>query len=228
MFNPRPAIRYVPLMEGHVCAVVDDFLLDPGAMVKHARTERARFGIDADNSYPGPELGLSKQYAFALDEFFMQHVRKALGARRTLGVSSRLSLATLAPHQLSPLQRLCHRDAADLPGDQGVAACVAYLFDNARLGGTSFYRPTRALGEIAQLLRDARDGKVVPQAAYLTSSNDAFEQVASIPAAWNRAIFYDGGIFHAAQISEPALLRDDPATGRLTMNGFFRYRKAAA
>ena len=77
------------------------------------------------------------------------------------------------------------------------------------------------------MLREAASGALSPPAAYLTASNDCFEQVASVPAAFNRAIFYDGEIFHAAQIEAPHLLTDDPMTGRLTMNGFFRYRRVA-
>jgi Rps23 Pro-64 3,4-dihydroxylase Tpa1-like proline 4-hydroxylase len=62
---------------------------------------------------------------------------------------------------------------------------------------------------------------------YMTASNEWFEQVATVPAKFNRAIFYDGSVFHAAQIERPQLLTDDPATGRLTLNGFFRYRRNA-
>lgn len=227
MFNSRPVIQHVPIAPGQVCVVVDDFLRDPHALRAQALRERAQFALDAGNSYPGVELAMPKEWAFALDEFFMQHVRRALGARRTISVSARLSMATLAPSQLSPLQRLCHRDAAVLPPGQGVAACVAYLFDDPRLGGTSFYHPRGSLDDTARLLRDASAGRLQPDAAYLAASNDWFAQVATVPAVFNRAIFYDGAVFHAAQISAPALLTSDPATGRLTVNGFFRHRRAA-
>ncbi len=227
MFNPRPVIRYLPIAEGRTCAVVDDFLLEPHKLVEHAVAQRGQFAMDAGNYYPGPELGLDKAFAFALDEFFMQHVRRSLGARRTVSVSSRLSMATLPVEVLRPLQRLCHRDADGLAAGEGAAASVTYLFDDARLGGTSFYVPKRSLEETAQLLRAARDGKVEPGASYMNASNQWFEQVCTVPAKFNRAIFYDGTVFHAAQITEPQLLDADPARGRLTMNGFFRYRKSA-
>lgn len=230
MFNSRPSIRYVPITAGQVCVVVDDFLADPAAMVRHAAEHRSSFANDAANSYPGIELDLPRDWAFALDEFFMLHVRKALGARRTISVSARLSLATLTPDQLSPLQRLCHRDFTALPQDQGVAASVAYLFDQPQMGGTSFYLPTRPLDDTARMLKDAARGELgadMSRPGYLTASNAWFEQVASVPAAFNRAIFYDGAVFHAAQITAPGLLSSDPATGRLTMNGFFRHRRSA-
>jgi hypothetical protein len=226
MFNPRPTIRYLPIDAHHSCAVVDDFLLDPRALV--AQAQREQFATEADNYYPGPEFRLGQSFAFALDEFFMQHIRRSLGARRTVSVSARLSLATLGSGQLAPLQRLCHRDATAFPPGEGLAASVAYLFDQPRMGGTSFYVPRQSLEETAQLLRDARDGAVAVEAAYMHGSNQWFEQVCTVPAKFNRAIFYNGEVFHAAQIEEPGLLSADPAVGRLTLNGFFRYRKNAS
>ncbi len=108
-----------------------------------------------------------------------------------------------------------------------MAACVVYLFDAPGMGGTSFYAPRQSLEDTAQLLRAARDGQLDVAPSYLHTSNAWFEQVCTVPAAFNRAIFYDGSVFHAAQITAPAMLSDDPARGRLTMNGFFRYRKNA-
>ena len=239
MFNPRPVVRLIPIPGHAPCVVVDELLAEPQRLIDHALAQQAAFAIDPDNFYPGPELALSQQTAFLLDEFFMQHVRRALGARRTISVSARLSLATLAPAALHPLQRLCHRDAQGLPDGQGSAASVLYLFDQPRLGGTSFYIPKRSLADTAALLRQASASSISQAGAavdaiggvapgYLAASNDWFEQVCSVPAAFNRAIFYDGEIFHAAQIDAPALLSPDPLRGRLTMNGFFRHRKSLA
>lgn len=228
MFNPRPSIRYVPISVQHVCVVVDDFLAEPRKLVEYALANREQFAIDPDNFYPGPELGLSKEFAFGLDEFFMQHVRRALGARRTISASGRLSMATLGVDELTPLQRLCHRDAAAFPDGEGVAASVAYLFDDEAMGGTSFYVPRKSLEETARVLREAAEGRLQVEVSYMNRSNEWFEQVCTVPARFNRAIFYDGSVFHAAQIERPALLRDDPACGRLTLNGFFRYRENAA
>lgn len=227
MFNPRPTVRYVPITGGHTCAVVDDFLLDPQRLIAHAVAQRDQFAIDSSNFYPGPELGLPKEFAFALDEFFMLHVRRSLGARRTVSVSGRLSLATLTGNALSGLQRLCHRDAAAFPPGEGLAASVAYLFDAPSMGGTSFYVPKHSLEETAALLRRVADGDVEIAPGYMTASNEWFEQVATVPAKFNRVIFYNGTVFHAAQIERPQLLTGDPATGRLTLNGFFRYRRNA-
>ena len=228
MFNPRPTIRYIPITGQHTCTVIDDFLAEPHKLVQFAIAQRSRFAVDPDNYYPGPELDMGSDVARALDEFFMQHVRRALGARRILHTMTRLALATLTGAELHPLQRLCHRDAITLPPDEGVAASVAYLFDAPELGGTSFYVPKKSEAETAQCLQRAADGALAVAPAYLSQSNEWFEQACTVPAKFNRAIFYDGTVFHAAQIERSALLTPDPQHGRLTMNGFFRYRRTAA
>ncbi len=234
MFNPRPAVRRVPICAGETCVVVDDFLLDPHAMVARAQAERGQFA-QAPGFYPGPERDLGPAVAQQLEQFFNQHVRAALGARRTLAAASRLSLASCPVERLAPLQRLCHRDAVGLGAAEGAGAMVAYLFQDARLGGTSFFVPKRPLDEIAAMMRMARGMDSAAFTAFLgqapaypIGSNSWFEHVAEVPAAWNRAVFYNGTVFHSGHITAPELLDADPARGRLTMNGFFRLRLNAA
>jgi hypothetical protein len=41
-------------------------------------------------------------------------------------------------------------------------------------------------------------------------------------------VFYDGGQFHSSHITRPEMLSDDPAHGRLTLNGFFVCKRSAA
>lgn len=234
MFNPRPHLRHLSIADGETCVVVDDFLRDPQAMVAHAVARRAQFAQGPNSHYPGPELALPGEIARQLEQFFNQHVRATLGGRRTLAVNTRLSMVTTAPAQLKPTQRQCHLDAVGLAPSQGAGAMVAYLFDDARLGGTSFYVPRRSVDEIAAVMRlsGAMDGAAFDRLlgappAYMTASNHWFEHVLEVPAAWNRAIFYNGTVFHSGHIGAPELLADDPARGRLTMNGFMRMRRAA-
>lgn len=228
MFNPRPTIRHIRITGSHTCTVIDDFLAEPHKLVEFAVAQQAQFAMDPDNYYPGPELGLGPDVARALDEFFALHVRRSLGARRTLHASARLAMATLRGPQLNGLQRLCHRDAVALPPGEGVAASVVYLFDDPRLGGTSFYVPKKPFDETAAFLQRVADGAPLPRPGYMSGSDEWFEQVSTVVAKFNRAIFYDGTLFHAAQIEDPALLTELPATGRLTMNGFFRVRRSAS
>lgn len=242
LFNPRPRIERVPIMDhgagsgtGQDAAwVIDDVLLDPEALRQQAVAQRHRFVSASHNAYPGLEWQMDRAVSDPLADFFMMHVRALLGARRTLSMYSRLSLATLQPAQLRPLQRLCHRDRFGIGPGEGVAACILYLFDAPELGGTSFYRPRRPVDDInadirrwATLDDAAFTRELGSEPAYLTASNAHFELLRTVPAAFNRAVFYDGSQFHSSHITQPALLSDDPARGRLTLNGFFITRQTA-
>ena len=234
MFNPRPRIERLPLAPGRDVWVVDDVLLDPLALRDRALRERDLFVASPHNAYPGLEWHMGSDVCEPLSEFFLLHLRQRLGARRTLSMYSRLSIATLQPPQLSPLQRLCHRDRFGTGPDEMVAACTLYLFDAPALGGTGFYAPRRPIDDInADIRRWATmDGaaftaEIGAAPGYLTHSNAHFELLGTVPAAFNRAVFYDGGAFHSSHITAPGLLSADPARGRLTLNGFFVCRRSA-
>jgi hypothetical protein len=234
MFNPRPTLRHFQIDNSETCVVVDNFFSDPEAIKAHSVSQRSQFAMAPNSYYPGPELALPTSVTGELEQFFNQHVRATLGARRTLAATTRLSIVATRADQLKPLQRLCHRDATNLAPSEGAAAMVAYLFKDSRLGGTSFYMPRRPMDEIAAMMRLARDMDTASfsnllgqESAYPTTSNAWFEHVLHVPAAWNRAIFYDGTVFHSGHITAPELLDVDPAKGRLTMNAFIRTRKRA-
>lgn len=234
IFNPDASIRVVPLFDEHHCIVIDDFLREPQALVDFANSKRAHFLYDVDNYFPGLEMDMGREFALSLEQYFMLQMRRHFAARRQLGVSCRISMTTLQTHELSALQRLCHRDADTFPAGVGIAAAVVYLFQNNDLGGTSFYRPKLSADATRELLSTAQNA--TPEActtmlktspAYLHASNDYFELMQTVPAKWNRAIFYEGTIFHAAHITQPALLNCEPRTARLALNGFFKFKKIA-
>lgn len=235
MFNPSAQIQSVPLFDGHECLIVDDILADPEAWVDTACRHHDKFG-PSPFAYPGFELALSPRVLALFGEFFASHARKRLGGRRTLGVTARYSIATLKPHELQPRQWLCHRDSAGMPADQCMAASVLYLFHDEGLGGTSFYRPRQGASATDALVHAcstldkpsfrARHPEIA--ASYMLDGNAWFDRVASVAARWNRAIFYDGSLFHCADLRAPERLHDDPARGRLTMNAFFTCRRQAA
>lgn len=64
-------------------------------------------------------------------------------------------------------------------------------------------------------------------AGYMHGSNDYFERVLQVPARFNRAVFYDGGLFHCSDNGPAGAMPDDPRTGRLTLNGFFNCTRPA-
>lgn len=233
MFNPRPIIQLIPIAGHHPCVVIDDFLLDPQALVEIAVRFRGSFTMAPHNAYPGLELPTSESYSRRLNDFFMQHVRHLLGARLTLDLFSRLSMVTLRADELSPHQRICHRDRLSTDPQVCFGASVLYLFHDARLGGTSFFVPKIPISEIDHLLSEWKNisnadfSKLVgTEPAYMTTSNDYFELVRTVPAAWNRVIFYDGSIFHSGHITAPEKMCADPSRGRLTINSFFTCRRS--
>lgn len=151
-------------------------------------------------------------------------------------LSTNLSMATMQPDQLSNLQRVCHVDPRNRVDRFNYAALV-YLFKNEELGGTGFYRgKDRALMEQATTaeLEDPAKGLVFLQehfatfrgpACYMTESNEIAELVASVPARFNRLIFYSGDLPHSASIASPELLSTDFSQGRLTLNCFANVRR---
>lgn len=234
MVNPRPRVTVVPIFDGHQCVVVDDFLAEPEIMVEYAALERRQFVDSADSYYPGPELPLTGRIVTSVQEAFLLHARGPLKARRVLGISSRLSLVTRRPEQLLQGQLLPHRDAYNLGAMEGVGAMVLYLFKDERLGGTSFFKPKLPPAQIDAMLlelkRMDRAGEAPARSSpptFAIASDEYFEKVLTVEPRFNRAIFYNGGLFHSGFITRPELMVDDPAVGRLTANAFFKLRMAA-
>jgi hypothetical protein len=232
LFSPRPRITSVPILDGQQCLVLDDVLLDPEALVQ--QVVRHGFTPGAHYPYPGPILMAPAWLSGLVTAHFTEHARTRLGARRVQSGSVRFSLVSTPADELAPIQWQCHRDrlAVD-PGKVLFAASVLYLFHDPSLGGTSFYRPRLTQAETEQMVADmavmdaaqfsARWGV---ERGYMRGSNRNFEQLASVPAAWNRLVCYDGSLFHSADV-DPARVSDDPRTGRLTLNGFYVCTRAA-
>jgi Family of unknown function (DUF6445) len=231
-FNPRPQVQVLRLATNSCCYVIDDVLRSPEQWQRYAIERQEQF-VSADASgYPGVSLAVEAGGGYAMRDFFNCHLRRKFDARRTVHTLGRYSLVTLAPEQLRPGQWLCHQDPADVDPSLSRQACVLYLFHDSALGGTSFYEPTRSAAETSQLLTDADQMNSTQfterygiRPAYLCDSNAYFRRVATVPARWNRVVFYSGALFHSGQIEVPERLSADPTTGRLTVNFFFSCRR---
>lgn len=232
-FNPDSKLSVVPIMPGQVCVVVDNVLSDPEGLIDWAAAQQ--FGPPRGYPYPGLVVDVPEEITRRVSDHFALYARRRLGARRTQSAVVRLSMVTTPPAQLEPIQWQCHRDRLATEPERVVfAAMVLYLFRNPLLGGTSFYRSlhsaeqTERMVAESQVLSAAEFGaRYGLRAGYMLGSNANFELVSSVPAAWNRMIYYDGGLFHSADISEPALNSHDARQGRLTLNGFFTCQRSA-
>lgn len=233
-FNPTPSIRVVPVGPDRVCVVIDDVLTDPAGLVEWAAGQT--FSPPRGYPYPGVVLAVPEALTRQVGDCFTLHARARLGARRTLDLVVRLSLAAAPPEELAPIQWQCHRDRiVEGPRQTLFAASVLYLFRNPALGGTSFYLPKLAAEQLDRLVADSHvlgaaafGARYGLSAGYMHGSNAYFEQVARVGAAWNRMICYDGGQFHSADIDDTTSLSADPRIGRLTLNGFFTCRRNAS
>ncbi len=232
-FNPSPTISTVPLASGFEVVVIDDVLLDPDGLVERAR--QCSFQRPRHFFYPGliaaAPSGLTARFA----DYFAQRARTRLQARRTLSHDLRLSMVTTPPSLLDPRQWQCHRDEVSRDPAIMFAASVLYLFRDPALGGTSFYVARQSAAATDRILHDSSTlsaeqftGRYGLTPGYMNGSNPYFECVARVPAAWNRMILYDAGYFHSGDIGRPDLLTSDPATARLTLNGFCTCRRQAS
>jgi len=231
-FNPKPRITVLPIAGGQVCVVVDEALANPEGV--RAWAGRQPYLPPAGYPYPGHVCDVPPEMSARVADFFSQHVRAHLGARRAQSLSVRLSVIDTPPEQLAPVQWMCHRDRLNEPGsDLLFAAAVLYLFADPALGGTSFYVPRQSIAYIDKMVTDSQllsahdyGQRYGLSPCYMAGSNAYFERCAQVPAAWNRAIFYDGALFHSADV-DPAQLMADPLQGRLTLNSFITCRRAA-
>ena len=231
-FNPAPRISAVPLPGGFEVVVVDDVLLDPDGLVDWARDQA--FQPPAGFPYPGLVIGAPVGLAARFADFFAQHARTRLQARRTLSHDVRLSMVSTPPEQLDPRQWQCHRDRVSTDPGVVFVASVLYLFRDPALGGTSFYVPRQSPSATDRIQYDSQTltaaqftARYGLQPGYMDGSNAYFDCVARVPAAWNRMILYDAGFFHSGDIGRPDLLTTEPASARLTLNGFFSCRRQA-
>jgi hypothetical protein len=62
----------------------------------------------------------------------------------------------------------------------------------------------------------------------MTGSNAHFERIGEVPARFNRAVFYDGGLFHTGAIDVRQAAGYRLGLGRLTVNAFFKTRRVPA
>jgi hypothetical protein len=101
-FNPDPRVGISRIGREQVCVVVDDALSNPEGLVDWAASQS--FEPVCDSSYPGQVLGVPAAIAKFVGDHFAQYARRHLRARRTQTMAVRLSLVTVPPAELEPVQ----------------------------------------------------------------------------------------------------------------------------
>ena len=202
--------------------VIDGFAPDPAALRAFATGQSY---VPAGRHYPGVMAPLPRDYLGVQGPLIAGIAREAFGASGPVKVlEARFSIVTLAPDALSLQQRLPHVDGLD----PGHLALIHYLVPEGT-SGTAFYRHrstgyetvdgSRSAAYFDALNRDiARHGQ--PD-TYIAGDTPLFEQIAAVDGVYNRALLYRGHMLHSGVIAADAALRGDPATGRLTVTGFF-------
>lgn len=233
--NPDASVDVRQIDSENNCVIVDDFLSDPHALVEFATTSGKEFELQ-DIGYPGLLYDVPDEMMVEVQRFLRATMSRQFSFfKGDLRTSNYLSMATLPPAKLAPLQRLCHSDPKQRPDRRNYAGLV-YLFDNEELGGTGFYRwKERELIERATAMEIDSAGSSLEflkkhlqmyreEPSYMTGSNEVAELLLEIPARFNRLIFYSGDIPHSAHIPRPELLSTDFSKGRLTLNCFASVR----
>lgn len=229
--NSSLRIREQRIGDDAHCAIVDDFLADPDALIDLAVTRADHFQAPAIG-YPGLMLNLEPELLRDFDRFVLRRMGDEFGfLRGGATLLTGLTMTTRRPADLSTFQRICHTDPRDSRGRRKFAALV-YLFKDEALGGTAFYRwkkpevVYKAL-ELEQQNPDAALDLLAEYSAvfrnppcYITESNELAELVEVVPPRFNRFVFYAGEMPHSGHITAPERLTSDFRTGRLTLNCF--------
>lgn len=234
MFRTSPTIQRIALGDTAVC-VVDDALQDPLRWVDLARRHSDGFIEAPGNAYPGLELPMPDSIAAQCMAYFDAHFAPAYALRGCVQGHAKLAIATRPESALQPFQTIPHIDRLSVEPTLAVMASVLYLFDDALLGGTAFYRPRQEAARLAVLFADAARLDPVAFSArhgiargYPAGSTDWFEHVLTVPPRRNRLVVYPGTVFHSSHVPDPARLQADPGSGRLTLNAFHACRRLAA
>jgi hypothetical protein len=233
LFNPAASLQVIANDGQRPYLVIDDFMTDPESWVARATAFRRHFSAPSGNAYPGHELRMPDE----ITDLFVARLQPWLAAQFAIGEIldryTRLSMVTCRPADLQPRQWICHRDRLRVAPGRMAVASVLYLFKDPDLGGTKLYRPRLDSAATDVLVHDSSTqdaaafaAKYGLQPSYMTAGNAYFEQIADIPAKWNRLVVYDGMLFHSGDIRHPERMTDDPQTGRLSLNGFFTGRLA--
>ncbi len=203
--------------------VIDNVLKHPQAMVRYA-AEHSVFRMPSEKSgYPGLNGDLPPDYGPELVRALRPILHQGFGIAETetLSFQGFFGLTTTPAAALRPLQRIPHGDSTN-----PYRLAMVHYFCGPPYRGTAFFRHVPTGFESVDHRRyDTYRNTVetelsaVETPAYVDGSTPRYEQIDHVDAVFNRLAVYRTTSLHSAMMGGGEF-RADPATGRLTANGF--------
>jgi hypothetical protein len=208
--------------EQHPVMIVDHVLDQPDKLIEAAC--QATFYQPEHTNYPGLNAPVPLSYCHAVVNSLRGPIEAAFGLSRlaSLKYFGFFAVATISAAQATSVQKIPHHDAPD----PNRLALVHYLCGKP-FGGTGFFRHKRTGYESVDRSREETYVTIarteladVAHAGRFAGPDMAnYEVIGHVDAVFNRLIVYRSHVFHSALLA-PTGGSADPASGRLTANGF--------
>ncbi len=228
--NPEADLQVLDIGE-HQALMIDNFLLDPDAMLTLACQSRFdRYpGYAEQKGYPGLRALAPSDYSACITDFLEPIIKAHFQVPEHMALRKSVcafSLTTMPAQELGPLQRTPHFDSST-PHHMAV---LLYLC-NERHGGTGFYRhKATGLQQITDSTREhyldvyyAEINALRPAQRYFDGGNEHFDFLGMIPARYNRLVIYRGSLLHTACVNPAISINAQADSGRLTVNTFYDF-----
>lgn len=177
--NPNATITVIPIRVDKNLTIIDNFFQDIDAVIN---VERSKLPKSSFNYYPGRRYKLLKRPD---DPYFE-------------GKQCGFSEITTIPEKLLPGQKIPHCDG------QNFRALLVYLEDRL-FDGTALYkhRESRQLACIKGDKIFKKEKEYVRETdGYMNGSNDRWEMLYKTKMIKNRAVIYDGDLYHSADMEK--------------------------
>lgn len=224
--NPKATVAMRRMgREGHPLLIIDDVIDNADALVDLACS--TPFEAPISDYYPGLNAPMPNAYLDALMPVLRASFERAFAIPRSLAMlaSGFFALSTRQLDELRPLQKIPHYDQIE----PGQLAMVHYLAKDMG-GGTGFFRHREtgfeaidAARRATYLNRVAEELETADLSRFTGPDTPNYELVDQAELKFNRLIIYPSNLLHCA-LFDGARLTDDPRTGRLTANSFFKPR----
>ncbi len=222
MLGPNISVRLRKVgTEQQPLLVVDEVLADPWAMIDAARA--ADFYRPPHTNYPGLNANLPEAYYRTAVTALRGPIEAAFGVKASavLKFFGFFALATTPVESATPVQTIPHLDAPD-PS----RLAMVHYFCRGDFGGTGFFRHQATGFESVDASRQATYAAAVEaklaegrRERFAGADTPGYDLIEEAEPVFNRLIVYRGHVLHAGLLGLGGGSAD-PATGRLTANGF--------